>query len=169
MKVGAWHAFEQDFYQAGEGIIVDGRLWNPDVVRGKRGTLIRLPQVEVGIEYAVGKDVLDVLAQQYCATWYCFRLPRLIKTLPDVSCTTAVDGGLALIPYIYKNKVSFANLQSLQLYWQFLDAVGTESLATIHEWATLAFGRLGRTLDGTKVHDGLVVKGGLPRPLQKEG
>jgi hypothetical protein len=60
MKVGVWYAFEQDFYQAGEGIIVDGRLWNPDVVRGKQGTLIRLPQVEVGIEYAVGKDVLDL-------------------------------------------------------------------------------------------------------------
>ena len=63
-----------------------------------------------------------------------------VETLPDVAGSTTMDGGLALIPYIYKNKVALTNLQGLQLDGQLLDAVGAEGLATLHEWAVITFG-----------------------------
>jgi hypothetical protein len=43
--------------------MVDVRLRNPEVAVGQRRPFVRLPKVEVGIEYTMGKDMLHVLAQ----------------------------------------------------------------------------------------------------------
>ena len=56
--------------------------------------------------------------------------------------------------------MAFAHLQCLQLDGQLGNVPATVGLATLDERTAVALGRLGSTLDGSEVHDGLIVEGG---------
>ena len=50
---------EEDLDEAGLGVVVEGGLGDPDVIVGEGWTSGDFQEVEVGIEDAMGEDVLD--------------------------------------------------------------------------------------------------------------
>jgi hypothetical protein len=68
-----------------------------------------------------------------------------------------MDGCLTLAPYIYIYKVALAYFESPELHWKFMNPVGTSGFTRLYQRTRLTMRRLGGTLNGTEVHDGLVV------------
>ena len=73
--------------------------------------------------------MLDVLLDQYRSCRNCIDEPRFVEALPDVARATAVDGGLAVIPYIYINEVTLTDFEGLLLDGEVRDAAGAEGRA----------------------------------------
>ena len=77
----------------------------------------------------MGKNVLDVLLDQYRACRNCIDEPRFVEALPDVTWATSMDGGLAVAPNIYINKVALTDCEGLLLDGEVRDAAGAEGRA----------------------------------------
>ncbi len=56
--------FKEFFHKAGDGIVVDVGLGNPEVAVRQVRLLVRLPQVEVGIEHPMRQDMLQLFTKQ---------------------------------------------------------------------------------------------------------
>jgi hypothetical protein len=151
---------EEDLDEAGLGVIVEGGLGDPDVIVGEGWTSGDFQKVEVGIEDTVGKHMLDMLTKKDGSRGdNSFRIdnPGFPETLPDVAWATAVDGCLPITADIYINKVAFADFEGLELDGEISDATCAEGLARLHQGAYSTIRRGWRTLNGTEVHDGLIV------------
>ena len=90
-------------------------LLNPEVIGRKHRTFVGFQEIKVSIEYAVGENVLDVLAQQDSTTLHIVSQQRFIQSLPDVTSNSTVDGCLTVTPYIYIIQVTFLHRQLLFL------------------------------------------------------
>ena len=77
----------------------------------------------------MGKNVLDVLLDQYRSCRSGIDKPGFVETLPDVAWTTAMDGSLAVAPNIYINKVALTDFEGLLLDGEVRDAAGAEGRA----------------------------------------
>ena len=55
------------------------------------------------------RDLFSILSSR-------FQVPGLIEPLPDVAGRTAMDGGIALTPYIYVGQLTLFNLQRALLH-----------------------------------------------------
>ena len=58
---------EEDFYEAGDAVVDDVCLAYPEIAGGEGRAVGGLPKPEVGVEDAMGEDVLDTMAQANCA------------------------------------------------------------------------------------------------------
>ena len=117
---------EEFIDETGHGVRVELRFFYPDVVGGKRRFLWDFQEVEVGKEDAVGKNVLDVLLDQNRSCRNGIDKPRFVEALPDVARATAMDGGLAVAPNIYINKVALTDFEGLLFDGEVRDKVGAE-------------------------------------------
>ena len=68
-----------------------------------------------------------------------------------------MNGGLTLATHIDINKVALLDLERLLFHRQRSHPALTEGDATLHQRTNIAARGLRRTLDGTEVHDSLVV------------
>ena len=68
-----------------------------------------------------------------------------------------MDGCFAITFYIYVRKVALGYLERFEFYREFGHAVFAESDAGFDERTKHAVGRGWGTLDGTEVHDGLII------------
>ena len=117
---------EEFFDETGHGVRVELRFFYPDVVRGKGRFLWGFQEVEVGQEDAVSKNVADVLLDQHRSCRSGIDKQGLIEALPDVARATAMDGGLAVAPNIYINKVALTDFEGLLFDGEVRDKVGAE-------------------------------------------
>ena len=74
----------------------------------------------------MGKNVLDVLLDQNRSCRNGIDKPRFVEALPDVARATAMDGGLAVAPNIYINKVALTDFEGLLFDGEVRDKVGAE-------------------------------------------
>ena len=101
--------------------MVEVGLGDPEVTVGQRRALVGLPKPEVGIEHAVGEDVLDAVAQQNGATRNTVGGGRFVEPLPDVAGRAAVEGRLAVIANIDIGEVALLDFQRALLDGEFTD------------------------------------------------
>ncbi len=128
-QAGLFEFLEEFFDEAGHGVRVELRFFYPDVVGGKGRFLWGFQEVEVSKENAVGKNVLDVLLDQNRSCRNGIDKPRFVEALPDVARATAMDGGLAVAPNIYINKVALTDFEGLLFDGEIRDAVRAEGRA----------------------------------------
>ena len=91
----------------------------------------------------------------------------LPQALPDVSRWAAMNGSLSLAADVDILQPSGFD-GSLALFdWQLVDAVCVKGITSVGQWASVTSRRLGRTLDGSKVHHALVELGSMPGGQQR--
>ena len=77
----------------------------------------------------MGENVLDILLDQYRSCRNCIDEPRFVEALPDVAWASAMDGGLAVAPNIYINKVALTDFEGLLFDGEIRDKVKSEGRA----------------------------------------
>ena len=108
--------------------------------------------------------MLDVLAQQNSTCWHTRRQnnePGFPQSLPDVACTTTMDDGIAFAAHININKIAIENLECLAFDRQLAHLSLAKSLTGLYQGAESTVGRCRGALQGTEIHDGLIIYGSL--------
>lgn len=170
-------------YEAGNTIAVYFRLGNPDVIGRKERTTRNLEKIEVGKKNAMGENMLHTLRQKTKMSIWCTAvqllqqlgrrgstgavgkrgIERLPQPLPDIALAPAMDGGKRLrgsrlpTPYIYIGETARLDLKLALLHGQLLYPARAESLTALHQRTIGTTGRQRRALQGTKIHDALIV------------
>ena len=130
--------FNQFLHQSGQGVMAQLALLNPYIALRQGGAGAGLEQIEVGQDNAVGEHMPHLSAQKGETAAESRHLgalneQRLPQPLPDIVPGAAADGGLILIPYIYKGHVPLLHLLRLELHGQLVYAPGAQRLAALNK------------------------------------
>ena len=89
---------KQQFDESGNAVLADVGLGNPNEIVGKRRSFGTFQEVEIGQENAMGQDVFDIGTKQFRIFQQIVALgaQRFPKSLPNVACTTPMDGRIAI-------------------------------------------------------------------------